>query len=91
MSDDKLTFKEKYELSIDWKDRIWIVELYHLKQKIADKHHRLIDTANYFNRSKAWASENMYLAKHMDEIRYCKSRDEALMVLHGHFRDGKIE
>lgn len=78
-----MTFKQRYGLATNWKERIFIVQLYHLMQLSKNKNHRLQDTAEYFERSKSWVSENISLAENIDSITECKSREEALITLKG--------
>lgn len=83
-----MTFKEAYHHEKRWIERVTIMEMYHLSNKIKNKDWRVVDTAVYFGVSKAMVSENLMLAQAIEMIKECNSRNQALMKLRRlHFGD----
>ena len=78
-----MTFITAFRLATSWKRKVALVSLFHNARLSKNKHWKLINSANYFNVSIGLISENLKLSKNWDEIKECKSRNEALILLKG--------
>lgn len=79
-----MTFKEQFNKSDKWQDKVALVSLYHNTKLMKNKEWRVRDTANYFGISVGHCSENINLSRHFDEVHECQSRNKALeMITHG--------
>lgn len=77
-----MKYKEKFKLSHNWKEKIFLVSMFHSKQLLRTKNKwKVRDTANYFNVSIGLISENLMLAREIESIDDCKSRASALRKL----------
>lgn len=76
-----MTYKEKFHKSTDWKQRVLIMELFHLLMQSKHKNWHLSSTAKYFGVSMGLVSENLALAHAMDEVEDCTSRVKALAAM----------
>lgn len=78
-----MTYKEKFRRSTDWKQKVLTVELFHLLMLSKNPKWKLNDTAKYFQVSIALVSENLKLAKFIENgiVGACTSRDNALQIL----------
>lgn len=78
-----MTYKEKFDNETNWRHRVLIVELFHLKQQVSNPGWRILDSAKSFGRSIALISENLELAKHVREGKFdsCPSREKAIKIL----------
>jgi len=76
-----MTFKEAFNKAETWQKKIVLISLYH--NRCLAKHHtwHISDTAKYFECSIALISENLKLNNHYDDVKDCKSRNEALIKL----------
>lgn len=79
-----MTYKEHFRSATDWKEKVLIMEMFHLLMLFRRKntwHQR--DTARYFKVSMALVSENLKIAHAigLNELDNCTSRDKALKVL----------
>lgn len=75
------TYKELFHSSLNWKEKVLVMEQFHLLMLFKRSPWHLKDTAKYFKVSMALVSENISLAKNMDKIENCTSRDKALKCL----------
>lgn len=73
-----MTFHDAYRNTTDWKRRTYLVSMYHNSRLAHSKEWRLTDTAQYFQASIGAISEALNLNEHWDEIKDCKSRNQAL-------------
>lgn len=78
-----MTYREKYKSTTDWKQKILVMEMFHLLMLSKHKNWHLENTAKYFGVSIGLVSENLSLAHVMDEVENCESRVKALKVLKG--------
>lgn len=82
-----MTFKEAFHKSNNWQRKIVLISLYHNRCLALNSDWNLSDTAKYFEISIALVSENLKLNSHYDEIKDCKSRNEAIIKLRNHNHD----
>lgn len=80
-----MTFIERYDKEDTWYGKAIIMGIYHAAMTVTDKLWSLKDTAEYFECSIGLVSENIRLAKAIDNpkrnLMKCKSRAEALTKL----------
>ena len=78
-----MTYKEKFDNESDWKQKILIIELFHLHMLYKREKWTEKKTAKYFNKSIALISENLMLAKAIrnEELEGCTSRVKALKIV----------
>lgn len=73
-----MTYKDKFNNCEAWHQRATILNLYHVLMCVRDKNWKLADTARYFDKSIGYVSESISLANHIELVRECKTRKEAL-------------
>jgi len=78
-----MTYKEKFDNETNWRNRVLIVELFHLQKKMYNPLWKIADTAKVFGRSAALISENLDLASHVRAGKFddCQSRQKAMKIL----------
>lgn len=80
-----MTFIERYDGEDTWYGKAIVMGIYHTVMTQKDKTWSLRDTAEYFECSIGLVSENIRLAKALDQpergLLLCKSRVEALKKL----------
>lgn len=78
-----MTYRDKFHSLENWKQKVLLVELFHLLMLSKRKGWNATKTANYFKVSIALVSENLKLAVHLRNgiLDECKSRDKALKRL----------
>lgn len=77
-----MTYKEKLDITKNWKRRAAIINLYH-KLRTLKKNHRwtIRLTASYFKISIGQVSEAIKLAENHELVSECANRKEALLKL----------
>lgn len=81
---NEMTILEQYNSSSLWDEKIVLMEIYHLGQKMTNKQWTLHDTAWHFNVSIGLVSENLRLAGALrvyPNLNKCESRQQALNML----------
>lgn len=76
-----MTFRERYERSESWSEKVTIMELFHIQMK-ERQHWNMRKTAKYFDVSLALVGENIRLARaiHANEkVAELKDRKTALL------------
>jgi len=77
-----MTIKEKYENENKWKQKVILMNFYHKMMVLKRKKNWTIKaTARYFGVSMGLVSENLKLAKQLDDVDGCKNRKDALLKL----------
>jgi len=78
-----MTYKEKFNNCEAWQDRATILNLYHVLMTVKEGHWKMVNTAVYFGKSTGYTSESINIAEHIELVRHCKTRKEALELLNG--------
>ena len=85
MSQDKITFKEKYQSDPTWQQKALTIYLYHTIMCHKYPTWVLQDTASHFEISIGLVSENIRLANEMSgnnrRIAQCNTREDALKLI----------
>jgi len=86
MSDDRVTFKEKYNSrGITWQEKAVLISLYHIAMCVKYPTCNLNDTSQHFGVSVGLVSENIRLAKAIDsnnlKVIKSKTREDALKLI----------
>ena len=81
-----MTFKEKYDQSKTWQEKVSIMEAFHLVGTVKHEEWTISHTAVYFDVSLGLVSENLRLAAALFKfptIANCETRQLALKKLNG--------
>ena len=76
-----MTFKDKYDASRNWKDRVKIIDLYHKIKIVKNKSWSIRLTAGYFDLSIGLICENLAIAQRFDLVEDCATRKDALLII----------
>lgn len=76
-----MTYKEKYDSSDSWQDKVATMNLFHRIMVVKHKTWTMKNTAKYFDVSLATVSENTKLGLHFEEVKQLESRKRALFFL----------
>lgn len=79
-----MTYKEKfdqYSSRTDWLKRAKVIFLYHQARKKLNYKHRIDQTSSYFSVSPGYVSLSITIVNHYNEIKNCKSRDQAIKFI----------
>lgn len=80
-----MTYREKYSSTRrkDWQLRVKIVYNYHIHQVKKHGYGKwfIKHTANYFGLSIGLVSESLTLGRHLDKLKDCKNRADALIAV----------
>lgn len=76
-----MTFLEKYRKETKWQLRIILMEMFHLHKQANNEKWKISETAGYFGVSKSLVSENLAIAKQLEQLDMCPSRKQALRKL----------
>lgn len=76
-----MTFTEAFHSARTWQRKVVLVSLFHNARLMKNKHWTLTNSAKYFNVSIGLISENLKLSELFEEVKHCKSRNEALKRL----------
>jgi len=77
------TERAKYDASETWQDKIRVMALYHYSQIASQDKWLIRNTAEFFGISTSTVAENLFIAKHMSEVKELGSRNKALKKLRG--------
>lgn len=84
-----MTLREKFEKCITWQDKVRYINLYHALMTFRKDKWNIRKTALYFGISIGLVSENLRLAEHMDHVKQCITRKEALVLSNEYIRTRK--
>ncbi len=73
-----MKYSEKYHTERRWDKKVLIIHVYHHIMLLRKKDWRVRDTARILKISVGKASEDLKLAKELDKVIDCRSRNEAL-------------
>lgn len=73
-----MKFKQAFDEAKTWQRRVVLISFYHNAKRIKNKKWKLIDSASYFGVSIGQISESLSLASKYDDVKDCKSKNEAL-------------
>lgn len=76
-----MTFRQKYEASTTWKERVTTIAIYHYAMDAKNSDWSIKETAAYFSISPSHAGEDLKLFTNMEIVQDCKSRNQALGLL----------
>lgn len=81
-----ITFKDKYNELSTWQEKAVLISLYHTAMCVKYKDWTLADTSQHFEVSIGLVSENIRLAREIDngmnnKLMKCASREKALKLL----------
>ena len=76
-----MTYREKYLSLTTWQDKVLIMNLYHCLKELEETSWTLRKTAKYFSKSTGYVSESLKLANHMELIKHCELRKDALLIV----------
>lgn len=76
-----MTFRDAFRKTGDWQRKVAILSLFHNARLLRNREWKLVDTAKYFKISLGHVSENLKLAIHQEEVKFCESRNKALQQL----------
>ncbi len=76
-----MTFLEKYRKETKWQLRIILMEMFHLYKQSNNEKWQMKNTAGYFGVSKSLVSENLAIARKLEQLDICPSRKQALRKL----------
>jgi len=77
----KTTFIYKYQTSRRWQNKCRIIALYHHTQRLKHRRWGIRATALYFGLGKSMVANAIRLSEHYDEVKDCKTRNEAMAKL----------
>jgi len=89
-----MTFKEKYDQSNNWQEKVSVMEIYHLIGLCRNNFWTISYTATYFEVSIGLVSENLKLADALhynEKLVKCESRQDALKKLNGSRYEKRFE
>lgn len=76
-----MTYKQKYDSCKTWQEKCLIINLYHCLMVLEHDDWQMRQTAKYFNISLGLVSEDIKLAIHIELVKSCKYRKDALELV----------
>jgi len=86
VNDENITFKQKYNSrGMTWQEKAVLISLYHTTMCLKYPTWHMGDTAEHFEVSRGLVSENIRLAKEIDngnkKVTLCPHREDALKLI----------
>ena len=78
-----MTYKEKYQTSKSWQQKVQIVNLYYQFKSGHGRKWSMRNTATYFGISLGLVSEYVKLGLNMEKVKHFESRNKAMFHLTG--------